>query len=123
MPRRGRRNRTSQEAPSADEAAWLRSTDERLGTNAGDEEGAGPESLSPRPEASLRQNWLQGPPEGNLSEAALAQFRGQGGRTRDESNAVLRTGFMPQRHAMIVEGRPVVVHRNGNQKLRSKSVS
>ena len=123
MPRRGRRNRTPQEAPSADEAAWLRSTDERLGTNAGDEEGAGPESLSPRPKASLRQNWLQGPPEGNLSEAALAQFRGQGDRTRDESNAVLRTGFMPQRHAMIVEGRPVVVHRNGNQKLRSKSVS
>ena len=38
----------------------------------------------------------------------MAQYRGQGTGSRD-TNATLLTGFEPQRHAMVVEGRPVMV--------------
>ena len=118
MGRRGRRNNNTQQGPYAD-ADWLRATDERLGTSAPAAGSYGPVSLSPRSKASLRPNWRSGPAAGDLSEAGLAQFRGQGERTADETNAVLRTGFEPQRHSMIVEGRPVVVRQYGKPKLAS----
>ena len=118
MGRRGRRNRNTQQGPY-DDAAWVRATDERLGTSASAGESYGPVSLSPRSKAASRQNWRDGPAAGDLSEPGLAQFRGQGDRTVDETNALLRTGFDPQRHSMIVEGRPVVVLRNVKPKLGS----
>ena len=116
MGRRGRGRRTTQQGPY-DDAAWLRVTDERLSTSANAEGSYGPVSLSPRSKPSARPaNYRDGPGTGDLSEAGLAQFRGQSNRTAGETNALLRTGFEPQRHSMIVEGRPVVVLENGKPK-------
>ena len=99
---------------------WLEATEERLGMiwDAGD--GDESVSLSPRPKAKSRRDhasWVEGPEFADLSEASLAQYRGQGSRRPTEANASLHTGFEPTRHAMIVEGRPVVVKLLGKQNM------
>ena len=69
------------------------------------------ESSSPRPKPRPQPKtrpYQTGPREGDLTESGMAQYRGQGDGPRDR-NATLITGFEPQRHMMVVEGRPVMV--------------
>ena len=102
---RGKR-RTSPTPPGAQDAGWTHSIWERLAlTEAGRQEPV--ESPSPHSNKKPRGEPIA-PPRGNLSEEALATYRGVGQAGRSQ-NATFTTGFEPQRHAMIVEGRPVVV--------------
>ena len=101
-----RKGRASPTPPGPQNAAWTHSTWERLAlTEAGRQETL--ESPLPQSKKKPRGEPIA-PPRGNLSEEALATYRGIGQPGRSQ-NATFTTGFEPQRHAMIVEGRPVVV--------------
>ena len=108
MAKKRNRKKKRPTAPEGDQ--WVNSTYRRMGHGDG-ADAQEMESSSPRPKPRPQPKtraYQEGPRAGDLTESGMAQYRGQGDGPRDR-NATLITGFEPQRHMMVVEGRPVMV--------------